>query len=446
MKRSRIIFWAVLVAAFAGGGAWYAKQMAPHQHELMQMTNAEGEVYYTCPMHPQVRQDEPGNCPICGMKLAKREEGAAAMADERKPLYWYDPMVPSQRFDAPGKSPFMDMQLVPKYADEGGGGAGVVTIDPRMAQNLGMRTAKVEKIRLAGGLEAAGSVAADERRMQSVVSRVAGFVERLDVRAVGEPVRRGQVIAGVYSPELYAAQQEFLLALKGDGTLAAASRERLKLLGMGEPQIAAVAESGQAQRQALITAPVGGVVSELNAREGGQTEPGMPLMRISDLSRVWVQVEIPEAQASVVRQGLRAEARLAGLPGRIFEGKVDYIYPSVDMAARTLRARLTFDNPGLLLKPGMYASVSLATGGSVERMVVPSAALIRTGKRDVVIVAEGEGRFRPQEVRVGREADGKTEILEGIAEDEEVVVSGQFLIDSEANLQGVLSRLSGATK
>jgi len=368
---------------------------------------------------------------------------AAPMAMERKPLYWYDPMVPDKHFDAPGKSPFMDMQLVPKYSDEGGS-AVTVSIDPRMAQNLGMRTVKATKIRLAGGLEAAGSVAADERRIQAVVSRVAGFVERLDVRAVGEPVVRGQVIAGVYSPELYAAQQEFLLALKGDAALAAAARERLKLLGMGDAQIKAVAESALAQRQVLITAPVGGIVSELNAREGGLTEPGMPLARISDLSRVWIQVEIPEAQASALHQGLRAEARLAGLPGRVFAGKVDYIYPSVDMAARTLRARLTFDNPGLALKPGMYASVSLATGGRAERLVVPSEAVIRTGKRDVVIVAETEGRFRPQEVRVGRESNGQTEILEGIAADEAVVVSGQFLIDSEANLQGVLSRLSGA--
>ena len=389
---------------------------------------------------------------------------ATPAAVERKPLYWYDPMVPAQHFDAPGKSPFMDMQLVPKFAgqdaqvramrqdgasspaaDEGGGSANSVSIDPHMAQNLGMRTVKAARVRLAGGLEAAGSVAVDERRIQSVVSRVAGFVERLDVRAVGEPVGRGQIIAGVYSPDLYAAQQEFLLAKRGDAALAVAARERLKLLGLGDAQIDAVAASGKAQRQALISAPVAGIVTELNVREGAQTEPGMPLARIADLSRVWIQVEIPEAQASIVRAGLRAEARLSGLPGRVFEGRVDYVYPSVDAMARTLRARLTFNNPGIALKPGMFASVSLAAGGGSERIVVPSEALIRTGKRDVVIVAEGSGRFRPQEVRVGREANGQTEILDGVADGEDVVVSGQFLIDSEANLQGVLSRL-GETK
>ncbi len=293
-----------------------------------------------------------------------------------------------------------------------------------------------------------------------MVSRVAGFVERLDVRAVGEPVKRGQVIAGVYSPELYAAQQEFLLALKGDAgqdvpvsamrqdgalspaaKLAAASRERLKLLGMADFQISAIAESGQAQRQALITAPVGGIVTELNVREGGQTEPGMPLVRISDLSRVWVQVEIPESQASALRPGLRAEARLSGLPGRVFEGQVDYIYPSVDMITRTLRARLTFDNPGLVLKPGMYASVSLAIKGGSERVVVPSEAVIRTGERTVVMVAEGDGRYRPAHVEIGLERNGETIILSGLEEGESVVVSGQFLIDSEASLLGAYQRM-----
>lgn len=442
MSRSRIALLVLVVVAFAAGGWWLATPS--HTHRLMSMTDAEGKVYYSCPMHPQVRQDSPGQCPICGMKLAKREEAGSAMSaentGEKKPLYWYDPMVPSQRFDAPGKSPFMDMQLVPKYGDETGGGV-IVSIDPRMAQNLGMRTVKVTRIRLASGLEATGSVAADDRRIQSVVSRVAGFVERLDVRSVGEPVKRGQVIAGVYSPELYGAQQEFLLAQKSDAMLAAASRERLKLLGMADFQINAVAESGTAQRQVLITAPVSGIVTELNVREGGQTEPGMPLVRISDLSRVWVQVEIPESQASALRPGLRAEARLAGLPGRVFEGAVDYIYPSVDMTTRTLRARLTFDNPSLALKPGMYASVSLAIKGGSERVVVPSEAVIRTGERTVVMVAESAGRYRPAHVEIGLERNGETVILSGLEEGESVVVSGQFLIDSEASLLGAYQRM-----
>ena len=450
----KTIVIAVVVIGTAAG-IWFARQRhsmmvmepnAEHTHRLSQMTDTQGKVYYSCPMHPQVRQDDPGNCPICGMKLSKREEGGTtmpgAMSAEKKPLYWYDPMVPSQRFEAPGKSPFMDMQLVPKYSDETGEDGGtIVSIDPRMAQNLGMRTVEAKKIRLTGGLEATGNVAADDRRIQSVVSRVAGFVERLDVRAVGEPVKRGQVIAGVYSPELYGAQQEFLLAQKSDAVLAAASRERLKLLGMADFQIKAVAESGKAQRQALITAPVSGIVTELNVREGGQTEPGMPLVRISDLSRVWVQVEIPESQASALRPGLRAEARLAGLPGRVFEGAVDYIYPSVDMTTRTLRARLTFDNPGLALKPGMYASVSLAIKGGSERVVVPSEAVIRTGERTVVMVAESAGRYRPAHVEIGLERNGETIILSGLEEGESVVVSGQFLIDSEASLLGAYQRM-----
>jgi membrane fusion protein, copper/silver efflux system len=216
MSKKTLIALTLVVVAAAGGGGWYAKTQAPHRHQLMKMTDEQGKVYWTCPMHPQVRQDHPGNCPICGMKLTKREdkpEGAASdmgMTDERKPLYWYDPMKPDQHFDAPGKSPFMDMELVPKYADEGGmgtEGGTVVEIDPRMAQNLGMRTADVKTGTFWQRVDTVGSVAVDENRIAVVEARASGWVERLDVRAVGDTVRAGQVVAGIYSPELLAAQE-----------------------------------------------------------------------------------------------------------------------------------------------------------------------------------------------------------------------------------------------
>lgn len=441
-KKTLIVLTAVVIAG-AGGGWWYAQSTAPHQHQLVKMTDEQGKVYYTCPMHPQVRQDHPGNCPICGMKLVKREdkpEGAAAgtsMSDERRVLYWYDPMKPDQHFDAPGKSPFMDMELVPKYADESGMGADggtVVEIDPRMAQNLGMRTAEVKTGTFWQRVDAVGSVAVDENRIAVVEARAAGWVERLDVRAVGDTVRAGQVVAGIYSPELLAAQEELSLAQKlNDPTLIEAAQTRLKLLN--------ASTASRPQRQTVIAAPQSGVVTELMVRQGAQVTPGMPLLKLADLSKVWILVEVPEAQASWVAVGKSAEARLKSLPGKLFEGTVDYVYPLLDAQTRTLRARLAFDNADGALKPGMYAEVTVFGGAKRDVTLVPSEAVIRTGTRSVVLVAESEGRFRPVEVVLGPERQNEIVVVNGLEPGQQVVVSGQFLIDSEASLLGAYNRI-----
>ena len=448
--RKRWIIAAVAIAAFAAGGWWVARQSAgdaPHKHELVRQTTPEGKAYWTCAMHPQVRKDEPGNCPVCGMQLVKREGngGGAAGTSEPRILYYYDPMRPDVHFDAPGKSPFMDMQLVPKYAGDAGADGGVIVeIDPRMAQNLGIRTAPVTRGAFAHSFDAAGAVEADERLMYAVESRAEGWVEQLAVRAVGDPVRKGQLVAGVYSPELYSAQEELALAAKtGDADLIAASRQRLLLLGASEGQVGEVLESGKAQRRTRVVAPSSGVVTELNVREGEKVMPGMPLIRIADLSRVWITVEVPESLATWVRQGRKAEARLAALPGRTFEGQVDYVYPGLDTATRTVRARLVFQNRDGALKPGMYANVAILAGTQQNALQVPTESVIRTGKRTVVIVAETEGRFRPAEVTLGPEHEGTIVILEGLEQGQSVVTSGQFLIDSEASLRGAYQRLEG---
>lgn len=446
-KKSPILIAAVVLAAGAGGW-WYAQGMQPHRHELTQMTDEQGKAYWTCPMHPQVRQDHPGSCPICGMKLSKREDkpassvGTGAMTSERKPLYWYDPMKPEQHFDKPGKSPFMDMELVPKYADEGDrteDGGTVVSIDPRMAQNLGMRTAEVKSGSFWQRVDAVGSVVMDENRIVTVEARAAGWLERLDVRAVGDTVQRGQVVAGIYSPDLLAAQEELALAQKlGDATLVDAAKSRLNLLGVGGNG------KGGPQRRVGITAPQSGVVTELLVRQGAQVTPGMPLMKLADLSKVWISVEVPEVQAAWIAAGKSAEARLKGLPGKVFEGKVDYVYPLLDTQTRTLRARLAFDNADGALKPGMYADVTVFGGERSNVTLVPSEAVIRTGTRNVVLVAEGEGRYRPVEVTLGSERGEEIVILGGLELGQQVVVSGQFLIDSEASLLGAYNRMDSS--
>ena len=366
----------------------------------------------------------------------------------RKALYWYDPMRPDVHFDAPGKSPFMDMELQAKYAEgqAPAGGGTVIEVDPRMAQNLGIRTAAVARGAIARSANVVGAVEVDEKLMYAVESRAEGWVERLSVRAVGEPVKQGQPLAGVYSPELYSAQEELALAAKsGDADLLAASRQRLSLLGMPDAQIEQVQQSGHAQRQTQVVSPRSGVVTELNVREGQKVTPGAPLMRIADLSRVWITVEVPESLAAAVSQGRSAEARLSAVPGKAFEGRVDYVYPNLDAATRTVRARIVFENRAGVLKPGMYANVAIAGGGQSEALLVPTEAVIRTGTRSVVIVAEDAGRFRPAEVTLGAEHEGQIAILAGLEEGQRVVTSGQFLIDSEASLRGAYQRLQGQT-
>lgn len=374
-------------------------------------------------------------------QAAPADATPAAQAGDRKVLYWYDPMVPDQHFEQPGKSPFMDMDLVPKYADENSGAG--IRIDPRTLQNLGVRTAEATVGKLWRRIDTVGYVRADDNRVEFLQARTAGWIEALHVHAVNDPVRRGQLVAEVYSPDLYAAQEEFILALRhpDDAAWSAAARQKLAFLGLPARQIDALAKGGQAQRRVSYYAPAGGIVSNIRVHPGAQVTAGMPILEITNLDRVWVTAEIVEDQATWVVPGKSAEITLAALPGETFEGRVDYIYPKLDSTTRTVQARIVLDNPGLRLKPGMYTNVTLYAGKGEEGVIVPSEAVIHTGKRAVVLVAEGEGRFTPVQVETGMENNGQTLVYRGLAGGERVVTSGQFLIESEANLKGALDRL-----
>lgn len=361
----------------------------------------------------------------------------------RRVLYWYDPMVPTQRFNRPGKSPFMDMQLVPKYADEGADTG--VRISPAMAQNLGVRTATVERTEVGGSVTAVGRIEADERKRYALPSRVSGYVERLEVRAVGDPITKGQKIAEIYSPELLSAQQEYLAllnaaTLSGAESLVQSARRRLALFGMAEREIETITRARNAQTRFGIYAPAAGYVVDLNVREGAQIEAGATLIAVADLSTVWLIADVPEGQSGNVQSGATISATLESAPGKEFSGQVEFIYPALDAQTRTARVRIALANKNGELRPGMLARVHLGAK-TREVLAVPSEAVIYTGQRTVVIVRE-EGTFIPVEVRTGAEGDGRTEILSGLKEGEEVVTSGQFLIDSEASLSGVLARLS----
>lgn len=370
---------------------------------------------------------------------------AVPSESDKKILYWYDPMVPDRHFDKPGKSPFMDMQLVPKY-DQSQSAEGSVSIDPRTVQNMAVRTGKVVRAPLSGRVDAVGYVKIDESKLQVVQARAQGWVERLNVKAVNDPVTQGQLLLELYSPDLLAAQEEYLLVRNSpyqhetEEVLLAAAKDKMQLLGISAAQIRELDETGKASRHIRFYAPANGVVTELGVRQGMQVAPGMNLYSIVDLSSVWVTAEIPESQAARVRQGGRAEITAPALGDKTYRGIVNYVYPQVSPASRTLQVRIRLDNPGGRLKPEMFTNVALFNGEKREVLVVPSEAVIATGRRNVVIVAEGDGKFHPVEVKLGADVGGQTEVLSGLSVGQTVVTSGQFLIDSESNLRAGFER------
>ncbi len=372
--------------------------------------------------------------------------GKSDPVTDKKVLYWYDPMFPQQKFDKPGKSPFMDMQLVPRYADAQVG-SGTVSIDPRVVQNLGVRTAEARMGSLEPRFDTVGTVAWNERSVVQLQARAAGYIEKLHVRAPLDSVAKGAPLVEILFPEWTGAQEEYLLLRRQDSPelrpLAQAARQRLTLLGMSEGEIAAIEREGRVRQRFTRYAPITGIVAELGVREGMTVMPGQTLFRLVDLSTVWVNAEVPEAQTGWVRPGGQVEARVAAYPGLVFEGRVGAILPEVNVATRTLRARIELSNPEARLKPGMFATLSFFGGRSRNAVLVPSEAVIRSGERNVVIVAVEEGKFAPMQVEVGIEHGGQSEIRKGIGVGAKVVLSGQFLIDSEASLTGTLARLEG---
>ncbi len=383
-----------------------------------------------------------------GVWWARRDAGAmkptgmpaSNSSETKKPLYWYDPMVPQQHFDAPGKSPFMDMQLVPKYADDNSqaGDAPGVSIDGATAQNLGMRLATVTRGTVGSNIAASGVLAFNERDVAIVQAKRAGFVERVFARAPGDVIAAGAPLANVLVPEWAGVQQEFLALLSfGDPALIKAGRTRLRLAGMSEAMIRRVEQRHQPEAVSTITSPMGGVIQTLDVRAGMTLSPGQTLARINGLGTVWLDVAVPEAQTGGVRVGQHVSAILPAYPGESFTGKVSTILPEASLATRSVRVRVEFPNRGARLKPGMTAQVSIAAGATQSLLRVPSEALIRTGKRTLVMVAEKAGRYRPVEVTTGAESGEFTAITGGLQEGQQVVVSGQFLLDSEASLTGL---------
>ncbi len=444
-KPALLAIAAALLLVLVAGTAYWLGMRSMSDHDMPAVADAGKEVlYWYDPMYPDKRFDAPGKSPFMDMQLVPKYADAGAPA-KAEPLYWYDPMYPDKHFDKPGKSPFMDMQLVPKYPEGGSGNTGVVSVDAATLQNLGVRTAKVEVGTLSAGARVPGSIAWDMRSAYEINARVDGVIEKLFVRALYEPVRKGQALAELVAPEWSAAAQEYLALGRAESAdaraLQAAARNRLRVLGMDEGQIRSLRGGNP---RVVLRAPTDGVVSMLEVRQGQRVQAGMPLMTVNGLDTVWVEAAVPQVQAAGIVPGTPATVRVSAFPGEVFDGEVESLLPDLDSTTRTQRARIVLDNPGRRLVPGMFAEVAFAGAQGERRPLVPDDALIATGTDARVIVAEGEGRFRPVRVATGRSAGGRTEILRGLQGGERVVVSGQFLIDSEASLSGALERLSSA--
>lgn len=379
-----------------------------------------------------------------GMTTQASAGDGTSSPDGRKVLYWHDPMVPGPRFDKPGKSPFMDMQLVPVYADSDPSASGV-KVSPTVQQNLGIRFATVRLAKASTSFDAVGTVQFDERLTVAVQTRVAGYVERLAVRAPMERVRKGQALATIFAPDWLGPQNE-LLALKRAGVapdLVAAARERMRAMSIPEDLIRRSEETGTAQTRFTLSAPASGVVAELGVREGVAITPGMTLFRIAGLEKVWAVAEVPEAQAVRLTRGQKVKAVLQADASQSFEGELKEILPEISSNTRTLKARFEVDNKEGKLTPGMLLRLQVA-GPTSTRLVVPAEAVIRTGKRAVVIVRNDTGAFEPHDLSLGLDLGDDIEVIQGLKEGDQVVASGQFLIDSEARLRSVLGSMTAS--
>ncbi len=368
-----------------------------------------------------------------------------ADSKQKTPLYWVAPMDPNYKRDKPGKSP-MGMEMIPVYEEQGSGvdaGPGTITISPEVVNNLGVRTVVAERNVLHSAIKTVGYVAYDEDQLIHIHPRVEGWIEKLYVTAAGDPVKQGQPLYEIYSPELVNAQEELVLALdRKHQRLIKAAEDRLSALQLPQETINKLRKTKKVKQTVTFFSPQGGVVDNLNIREGFYVKPGTTLMSIGTLDQVWVEAEVFERQASEVMVGLAVTMSLDYLPGTEWLGKVDYIYPTLDIKTRTVKVRLRFDNENQVLKPNMFAQVVIHTKNSDEVLLVPREAVIRTGGVNRVVLALGNGRFKSINVKVGRFGVSSAEILAGLKEGDRIVSSAQFLIDSESSKTSDFKRMN----
>jgi Cu(I)/Ag(I) efflux system membrane fusion protein/cobalt-zinc-cadmium efflux system membrane fusion protein len=415
----------------------------------------ESKQLYTCGMHPNVIQDHPGNCPICGMKLVPMKKSTAQAQtpkSERKILYWHDPMDPNYISDKPGKSP-MGMELTPVYADEVAGS--VIQINPAVMQTIGLRTAEVISAPVAKLITSVGYVVPPEDKIGIINLRFSGWIEKVHINQVGQSVNIGDPLFDIYSPDLAASTQDFLSILRlaksnadSNQITIESATQRLLNFGMTEVQIQQLISTNQAQTTITYYSPFQGVVLMKGVQPGQYVEPGTDLYHLADLSQIWVEVSVYEENIPYIKMGIPAEMTVPALPGQKWRGKVAFINPQIDEMNRDLKVRLEFPNPQLKLLPGMFATIIMKSTISTKGILVPQEAVIHSGARSLVFLDLGNGQFLPREIELGVKVEhGFYQVLKGLTSSEKVVVSGQFLLDSESSLKEATQKmLSSAQK
>ena len=419
--------------------------------------SSEEKQLYTCGMHPEIISDEPGLCPICEMQLVPIKKNNK-QTGERKIIYWRAPMDPNEIYDAPGKSK-MGMDLVPVYEDESSG-SGIVTIDPEVQQNMNIKTAKVEVKQLSSKVTTNGVLATNETSEYIVTTRINGWIEKLYVNYTGQQISKGSKLMDIYSPELVSAQQELLTALsyqnsvnesslnsirESGNELVKNSMRKLELLEVSDDEIKRLIDTKEVKTYLTLYAQKSGTVLEKNIVDGQKVMGGMPLLKIANLSTLWLMADIYEYELAKVKVGSKASVIFDFLPGKIYEGRVSFIYPTLDTKSRTVRIRIELNNRGEL-KPSMFANITIEGEDLGKKPVVPENAIIRSGLKDVVIISLGDGKFKPQEVKLGGYANGYYQVLSGLSEGNTIVTSAQFLIDSESNLKSAINQFQTGTQ
>lgn len=457
------IIFILLAGILIGAVATYI--IVPKTKTAETETLQEGKQLYSCGMHPEFISDKPGNCPICGMKLTPIKGTAQQVAQagekkESKILYWRAPMDPTEIYDRPGKSK-MGMDLVPVYEGEEARGAGSITIDGAIQQNMNLRTAPVERRDISRVIRAYGRVTYAQDREFTATTKISGWIEKLYVSTEGQQVRKGEPLLEIYSPELVSTQEEYLLALDNHKKLAESpyesvrksaervlmmSRERLGFWDISDAEINKIEQTGKVRRTIQLSSQTAGVITHKNVKEGDKVGPGMNLFHIADLRKIWIEATVYESELPLIQKGQTAELTLDQLQGYRFQGKVDFIYPYLDQKARANNVRLVFDNAEQILKPDMFATVRISIHVADDALAVPSEAIIYSGKRALAFVTKGDGRFEPREVKIGAEADnGYVQVVSGLFDGEQVVVSGQFLLDSESQTREAIAKMRTAS-
>jgi Cu(I)/Ag(I) efflux system membrane fusion protein len=445
----KVIITAILSVAVGIAGGWIlfrSSDPSPAARKIL---------YYRDPMNPAMTSHTPKKAPDGMDYVPVYDEGSSAGA-QRKIAYWKDPMHPWYTSDKPGKAPDCGMDLVPVY--EGETDATGIRIDPTTVQNIGVKTEVVQVRNLHRIIRTVGKIQYDETRVYAVNSKIAGWVEKLRVDYTGQFVRKGEPLLDLYSPELVSTQEEYLQALRyekqmagstvgearsGAVELAQSAKRRLQYWDIPEREIDAIAQRGTPQKTMTFYSPFDGYVIDKMVYDGQNVMAGMDLYRIADLSTVWIIAEIYQYELPWVKVGQEASVELSYLPGRKFKGRLTYIYPTLNTETKTARVRIAVRNtPGLEFKPEMFATVEIASPVSVKAVAVPDQAIIRSGPRNVAVIALGGGYFDPREVTLGVSAEGYVQILKGVKAGEKIVVSSQFLIDSESNLKAAIAQMS----